>query len=113
MLYKNIKIVDQSEMVDYKEGIEALIKKFIVSPNPTKGDFKVGVEFSEKVDAVLLLIDSDSGEIIERRELSNSDWYEAPFNVSMPAGNYMIHLVCTKAQANFKFLVKSSAYWNN
>jgi hypothetical protein len=110
MLYKNIKIVDQSEMADYKEGKEALIKKFIVSPNPTKGDFKVGVEFSEKIDAVLLLIDSDSGKIIERRELSNSDWYEAPFNVSMPAGNYMIHLVCTKAQANFKFLIKSSAY---
>jgi len=110
MLYKNIKIVDQSEMVDYKEGKEALIKKFIVSPNPTKGDFKVGVEFSEKIDAVLLLIDSDSGKTIERRELSNSDWYEAPFNVSMPAGNYMIHLVCTKAQANFKFLIKSGAY---
>jgi len=110
MLYKNIKIVNQSEMVDYKEGKEALIKKFIVSPNPTKGDFKVGVEFSEKIDAVLLLIDSDSGKIIERRELSNSDWYEAPFNVSLPAGNYMIHLVCTKAQANFKFLIKSGAY---
>ena len=104
-LYKTIKVVDDSELSDYQDGEEAYIKRFMVSSNPNDGNFKVWLEFSEKAEGNLYLINTEAAQLLDTRSFNDSSWYEFSYSNQFVPGVYILKLVTKKAQAYFKIII--------
>ena len=87
------------------DGKEDAIKQFLVSPNPTTGDFKVYVELKEPRDFTLRLLSPTSVEM-DKKEIKNIKKYtfeyelrgdtEGVFKVELSVGNEKSTLRITK-----------------
>ncbi|HOU27028.1 MAG TPA: T9SS type A sorting domain-containing protein, partial [Paludibacteraceae bacterium] len=106
VLYKNIRIVPDNELNDYPQEKEAFLKKFIVSPNPSNGNFEVTIEFSEVTDVVLSIVDIHTGTLMNKRSLKGNHWYKQAYTPFLPQGQYIVYLQTHKAQSAFKLIIK-------
>jgi len=106
VLYKNIRIVPDNELNDYPQEKEAFLKKFIVSPNPSNGNFEVTIEFSEVTDVVLSIVDVNTGKLMNKRSLKGNHWYKQAYTPFLPQGHYIVYLHTHKAQSAFKLIIK-------
>jgi len=90
---KSIVVVDAAEVEEYKEGDVAYIQKFLVTPNPTNGEFDATIELGEAMDVSLYMYTSNSSLPLDVRHLTGEKWYKEHFSVSLVSGTYFLRLV--------------------
>ena len=90
---KSIVVVDASELEEYEEGDVAYIRKFLVTPNPTDGEFDATIELGEAMDVTLYMYTANSHLPLEERHLTGAKWYKEHFSVSLVSGTYFLRLV--------------------
>ncbi len=90
---KSIVVVDASELEEYEEGDVAYIRKFLVTPNPTDGEFDATIELGEAMNVTLYMYTANSHLPLEERHLTGAKWYKEHFSVSLVSGTYFLRLV--------------------
>ena len=71
----------------------AYIRKFLVTPNPTDGEFDATIELGEAMDVTLYMYTANSHLPLEERHLTGAKWYKEHFSVSLVSGTYFLRLV--------------------
>ncbi|WP_309609433.1 T9SS type A sorting domain-containing protein [Flavobacterium sp.] len=89
---KNIKVEDRSTIPNANNNNSPFIKDFIVTPNPSNGQFTTVVNLQE-ISPVKLRLFSYSGQtaIIQKSEAGKKN-YVVDFNVALPSGTYVLVL---------------------
>jgi len=102
--YKTIIVMNREDIHDLQEDSSAFLQSFSVSPNPTRGIVYVALELKEKSNAELLLINSGSGRIIEKRSLRNQSVYSETFQIGESSGVYILLLNTPKGRQFSKII---------
>ncbi|NDV79490.1 T9SS type A sorting domain-containing protein [Dysgonomonas sp. 511] len=104
ILYKTIEVVDKGEIEDFDES-EPFLKRFIVTPNPNDGNFKVSVELAAVTNYTLLLYDNN-GTLVESKKITNSLGEDTSFNNSnLGTGVYYLRFVSKEITSVFKIII--------
>ncbi|TRX61198.1 hypothetical protein FNH22_03845 [Fulvivirga sp. M361] len=94
-LVKTITIVEGEDNVDIggRLGYEALIKEFMVYPNPNEGDFNVKIDLSTVKDIRLTMIRQGAATQVFSEQWSGQSTYVLPFQLmSLTPGVYILML---------------------
>ncbi|MDR1371097.1 MAG: T9SS type A sorting domain-containing protein [Dysgonamonadaceae bacterium] len=102
--FKTITVMNREEIPDLEQGEGTFLKSFSASPNPTRGIVKVVLELRDRSDAELLLINSGTGRIIEKRALRNQSAYLETFQISESSGVYILLLNTSKGRQFTKII---------
>ena len=102
--YKTISVMNKEDIDDLREDPTAFLQSFSASPNPTRGLVNVALELREKSDAELLLINSGSGRIVEKRTLRNQSVYTETFQIGESSGVYILLLNTPKGRQFTKII---------
>lgn len=101
---RTVRVVGKDE-VALPDDKQALIKQFIVTPNPTTGYFKVLVELSRAEDFTLLLY-APPGYLMDKKEVKRTQYkvfeYEIQGNM---LGTYLLHLRTPADKSVLKIVV--------
>jgi hypothetical protein len=104
-LYKTISVVDKGD-IDEDESSEPFLKRFIVVPNPSDGNFEAIIELREAADFHLVLYDM-SGAVRETTPTFNAMNKTVQFNRQViGAGTYLLKFVSRQTTSVFKVLVQ-------
>lgn len=87
---KNITVEKRSTLPNAATGSKFIID-FIVTPNPSNGNFKAIVTL-ENNSTINLRLFSTTGEFISQKKDSGKKKYEVDFNTSLPSGMYILVL---------------------
>ncbi|NDW11008.1 T9SS type A sorting domain-containing protein [Dysgonomonas sp. 520] len=105
MLYKTVSVVDPED-VGEDGSQEPFLKRFIVSPNPNNGEFRVIVELREQADYQLYLFDM-SGKLVERKEIKGGINEATLFSrTGVASGTYFLRFVSSQATSVFNILIE-------
>ena len=75
-------------------------------PNPTDGNFEVGVELVESAPIILSIWNSATGVMMKRVSLSGNSFYRAAFDLRpLGFGTYVIRLDHEKGKDYLRFVV--------
>jgi hypothetical protein len=102
---KSVKVIEKAnkEATNLALGYkDELVKKLTVFPNPSSGQFTVGVELSSTENVRIRLIGLSSNQLIETKEAAGKKLYEVPFN--HPELNPGIYFVTVEAGTAVKTL---------
>ncbi|MDR1348467.1 MAG: T9SS type A sorting domain-containing protein [Prevotellaceae bacterium] len=103
-LYKTISVVDSKDIRE-DESSEPFLKRFIVAPNPSNGNFEAVIELREAAEYRLILYDMN-GTVIETTPLYNNSSGIIPFSRSGSAsGMYLLKFVSSQTTSVFKVLI--------
>lgn len=105
--YRTVKSVSRSELPDYRTPDEPYIKQFIVTPNPTDGNFTATVELKEST-SFKLVFHSGQGTVIAEKEVQSQSFSMVTFELasSVSDGIYMLQLLTPHGTSVFKVLIK-------
>jgi SprB repeat len=105
-VYSTLRVVDKSELTDYKAPDEPYIKQFMVTPNPNNGRFAVIVELRE-VGSFSLIMNTAQGTAITRKDFNQQSFARIDFDVSAQTGKgiYILQLVTAHGYATFKVAI--------
>ncbi|MCX2682001.1 T9SS type A sorting domain-containing protein [Galbibacter sp. EGI 63066] len=103
---KQIVVKEPTDLYDIGEAEEPFIKKFMVYPNPTNGNFSVEIELSEVADLSLRMISLLTAEVSDKRSLINRDNYLEDYQVVLPPGTYIILLETPKGNEVRRVIIK-------
>ena len=105
ILHRNVSVVNKEDIED-DVSQEPFLKRFIVSPNPNNGEFRVTVELREPADYALYLFDI-SGKLIETKEIKNKMSEITQFNnMSITSGAYYLRFVSAQTASVFNIIVE-------
>ena len=96
--------MNKEDIPDLQEDPTAFLQSFSASPNPTRGIVNVALELREKSNAELLLINSGSGRIVEKRSLRNQSVYSETFQIGESSGVYILLLNTPKGRQFTKII---------
>jgi hypothetical protein len=101
-----VRVVDKSELTDYKTPDEPYIKQFAVTPNPNDGHFKATIELRE-AGAVKLILYANQSNIIREDQVSGKAFIEMEYDVSSVTGSglYMLQLITAQGQSTYKVMI--------
>ncbi len=106
-VYKTIQIMDKENISNYEDADEPILKSFSVYPNPNPGYFEASVEVKNDSPIILLLINSGSGKIIERRTLKGKKVHKESFNITgNEKGTYILNLYSPEIKSAKKVILK-------
>jgi hypothetical protein len=103
ILYKTIEVTDKGSIDEYNDS-EPFLRKFIVTPNPDDGTFKVSIELREAADYSLTLTDSQE-RVIETKNIVHSTGEETSFGIPTAAGTYQIRFASKESASVFKMML--------
>jgi hypothetical protein len=105
--YNQVKIVDPSELTDYKTPDEAFIRQFSVAPNPNKGRFVAQVELREASDFTLQ-VNTVQGTPVASQLFRYQSYAQAEFDLTGVAGPgvYVLQLLTKEGHATFKLVIQ-------
>lgn len=105
--YTSVKIVDKSQLTDYRAPDEPYIKQFTVTPNPNGGRFEATVELREAGDFSLTLT-TLQGTAITSQSFKQQTFARAEFDVTSEVGKgvYILQLKTREGQATFKVVIQ-------
>ncbi len=104
--YKTVEIVPDSELGDYEEGEEAFLQQFLVTPNPSDGNFAVTLEFAKTTEVRLVLNNLIQGIKLEERTLRGSRWYRENYQETLPSGQYVLQMITDTVRATYKLIIR-------
>ncbi|MDR0541521.1 MAG: hypothetical protein LBH19_04835 [Dysgonamonadaceae bacterium] len=105
-VYKTIRVMDKIDIDDYQDADEAVLRSFIVAPNPAKEQFTATVELKEETPVTLYLINTGNGKVIDRKPLSGNRVYREVFRFfDSQQGTYIVSLVSPKVKAVRKVML--------
>lgn len=87
---KNITVEERSTLPNVGTASKSIIN-FIVTPNPSNGNFKAIINL-ENTNAVNLRLFSTTGQFTKQKKESGKKNYEIDFNTSLPSGMYILVL---------------------
>lgn len=87
---KNITVEERSTLPNGGTASKSIIN-FIVTPNPSNGNFKAIINL-ENTSAVNLRLFSTTGQFTKQKKESGKKNYEIDFNTSLPSGMYILVL---------------------
>lgn len=101
-----VRVVDKSELTDYKTPDEPYIKQFAVTPNPNDGHFKATIELRE-AGAVKLILYANQSNIIREDQVTGKAFIEMDYDVSSITGSglYMLQLITAQGQSTYKVMI--------
>lgn len=101
-----VRVVDKSELTDYKTPDEPYIKQFAVTPNPNDGHFKATIELRE-AGAVKLILYANQSNIIREDQVTGKAFIEMEYDVSSITGSglYMLQLITAQGQSTYKVMI--------
>jgi hypothetical protein len=106
-VYKPVTVMNQFEIEGYEAVEGPNLKAFKVYPNPAKERFVADVELAKASKGTLLLIDSGTGKIVERRILPNNRQFRETFDLPATGkGSYILHLVVPDGRSSLKVIAK-------
>jgi hypothetical protein len=105
--YTTVKIVDKSQLTDYRAPDEPFIKQFTVTPNPNGGRFEATVELREAGDFSLTLT-TLQGTSITSQSFRQQTFAKANFDVTSEVGKgvYILQLKTREGQSTFKVVIQ-------
>jgi hypothetical protein len=105
--YTTVKIVDKSQLTDYRAPDEPFIKQYTVTPNPSGGRFEATVELREVGDFTLTLT-TLQGSVITSQSFKQQNFARASFDVSAEVGKgvYILQLKTREGQSTFKVVIQ-------
>ena len=104
--YKTVEIVPDSELGDYEEGEEAFLQQFLVTPNPSDGNFTVTLEFAKITEVRLVLNTLIQGIKLDERTLRGSRWYKESYQETLPSGQYVLQMITDTVRATYKLIIR-------
>jgi hypothetical protein len=104
IMYKTVQVLEPSEIEAYAHT-EPFLKRFVVSPNPSDGNFTASVELREPSDYRLLLF-NENGILIDSKEIRNKDKEETLFCNELITGIYYLRFVANEHASVFKLIIK-------
>ncbi len=102
---KKLIVTQRSEFNDSGIQLSPFILAFGVSPNPNRGNFAAHITLKEVAPAILKLISIGNNRVVNTQNLSGSDTYTVPVNLSLPAGVYLLLLETPKGSASVKVII--------
>jgi hypothetical protein len=101
-----VRVVDKSELTDYKTPDEPYIKQFAVTPNPNDGRFKATIELRE-AGAVKLILYANQSNVIREDQVTGKAFIEMEYDVSSITGSglYMLQLITAQGQSTYKVMI--------
>lgn len=87
------------------EKDQVLIKEFEMAPNPSKGNFKVNIEFNKVAEMSLKLIEVNQGREIQKRKSSGIKKYTFEFSEQLNSGMYILLLETGNESKTIKVLI--------
>lgn len=103
---KKIVVEEPTDLIDIGDAEEPFLKKFLVHPNPSRGNFTVEIQLSEVADLSLRMINLLTANISDTRLLINSDSYSESYNVTVAAGVYILLLETPKGVEIRRVIIK-------
>ncbi len=105
--YKTVQVMDKENISNYEDADESVLKSFAVYPNPNPGYFEASIEIKEDTPATLILVNSGSGKILERRTLKGKKIHKEIFNITgNEKGTYILNLYSPKINSAKKVIIK-------
>ncbi len=104
IMYKTVQVLEASEIEAYADT-EPFLKRFVVSPNPSDGNFTASVELREPSDYRLLLF-TENGILIDSKEIRKKDREETLFRNELSTGVYYLRFVANEHASVFKLIIK-------
>ncbi|MDR1097322.1 MAG: T9SS type A sorting domain-containing protein [Tannerella sp.] len=105
ILYKTVQVLPSSEIPEYNDS-EPFLKRFVVFPNPSSGNFSAFVELREPADYRLLLY-NEFGVLLETKEIHNRDREETFFSRNdLSNGIYFLRFVSNEHVSAFKIIIQ-------
>lgn len=92
ILYKNIIVENNNSGIDTKPNKASNIQDFNILPNPNKGIFEVLVNLYQEKSIKIRILDMLSRPISVEIAKSANKKFVIPYNISIPAGNYIVIL---------------------
>ncbi|GHS91911.1 hypothetical protein FACS1894203_3530 [Bacteroidia bacterium] len=106
-VYKTVTVMNKFDIEGYEDVDSPALKVFNVSPNPAKERFFVDVELGKASKGTLLLIDTGTGKIIERRVLQHNKKFRETFDLpGKNKGTYLLHLMAPDVRSSLKVIIK-------
>ncbi len=106
IIFKTIQVMDKEDIPDYEDEDEPQLKQFLVSPNPNRGDFSVKLELREASPVVLQLVNSGTGQIVEKRYLQGAKQYDEQFHLQgIRKGTFVLNAYSPKVKIVQKIIV--------
>lgn len=96
----------ETEVPGGRLGYEEYVKDFIMYPNPTDGDFEIGIELAEEAPVTLSVWNSATGVLMRKVDLTGNNIYKAKFDLRpLGFGTYVIRLDHKKGKEYLRFVV--------
>lgn len=92
IFYKNIIVENNNSGIDTKPNKASNIQDFNILPNPNKGIFEVLVNLYQEKSIKIRILDMLSRPISVEIAKSANKKFVIPYNISIPAGNYIVIL---------------------
>jgi|GEM_PF-906624 len=97
----------ETEVPGGRLGYENFVKDFVMYPNPTDGDFEIGIELAEEASVTLSVWNSTTGVLMRKVNLNGSKIYKAKFDLRpLGFGTYVVRLDHPKGKEYFRFIVR-------
>lgn len=104
-LYKTIQVEEQSEDLPEVRSKEPFIKKILAWPNPSAGQFQVGIELKKESMLRLRLV-TMSGVKVDERVVEGRDHYEIDYNLNLQTGLYVLQLISSEGTKSIKIIMQ-------
>jgi hypothetical protein len=105
--YRHVRVMDKIDIDHYEDADEPMLRSFSVWPNPASERFTAVIELKEKTSVELLLINSGTGAVVQRKQLKGGAVYTEVFNLPSPQkGAYVLSLSTSDTKAALKIIIK-------
>ena len=105
--YKSVRVMDKIDIDHFEEADEPMLRSFFVMPNPAVDHFTAVIELKEESSVDLLLVDSGTGVVMQRKQLKGGAVYKEVFNLPpTQKGTYILRLAAPKVNAIVKVISK-------
>ena len=82
------------------------IKQFGIAPNPSSGVFEVQLELRQPADALLQVIEVNTGTVVDRKLLVNVEKQTVSYNLQISTGTYILLLQTANVSRSLKLLIQ-------
>ena len=104
-LYKKVKAIEQENSLHKAEGL--LVESLSINQSPNHGNFTAYIELNRVTDVHLCVYNATTGLAVKRLQLTGSKYYEQPFELNVPTGEYILFITIPQWQQSryIKFVI--------